>query len=236
MSRISSVWAPRPSWRASRSSSILARALPLHPLQQRFHAVPAHQPFQHVGAGRAQHVGEDPTDARSTLVQQAVQVRVLLIPCTSSTLHYCLPTDFNRPRKRDRSTQWVVNADRLGQCVACAADPADATCHQHRPADPTSGEGLHSPVNRGIVAPGPEAQHPIHRAPRPVCGNRAMARHEQLATRPLVNSVPPLAPRPLTMARRQYNQGACGCSRAKGPSTPRLGNVGSPAVGPLGAP
>ena len=40
----------------------LGAGLALHPLQQLFHAVPAHQPFQHVPARRALHVGEAPAD------------------------------------------------------------------------------------------------------------------------------------------------------------------------------
>ena len=61
-------------WRGVSESVEPDAHLAFHPVQQRFHAVPAHQPFQHLPAGRAQHFGEVPADAQSAIVWQAVQL------------------------------------------------------------------------------------------------------------------------------------------------------------------
>ena len=63
----------------------LGARIALHPVQQRSRAVPAHQPKQHVPVGGAQHAAEDPADAQSALVEQAVQMTVPLCRYWSGT-------------------------------------------------------------------------------------------------------------------------------------------------------
>ena len=69
----------------------------------------------------------------------------------------------------------VGNADGIGQHAACTAGPLDSIRHRYGTADHASGEGWHSRLYRGIVAPGREAQCRSDRATCAVYANRVLA-------------------------------------------------------------